>query len=203
MIKSQQNIEHSRFQLLLNHAKNNNEDFNLLLIRCAIERFLYRLSISKYKKEFILKGASLFLIWGGKNFRVTRDIDFLGQGNSDTNTLKKSFQEICKVSLEENDAITFDPDSVKVQPIRKNIQYGGTRITVMAILHNAKIPLQIDVGFGDAVTPAPENVDSPPSSSRSIENLPVMFYLPGSCKRTITFSCQGEASGIIYIRLFV
>jgi len=79
MIKSQQNIEHSRFQLLLNHAKKNNEDFNLLLIRYGIERFLYRLSISKYRNQFILKGASLFLIWSGKNYRVTRDIDFLGQ----------------------------------------------------------------------------------------------------------------------------
>ena len=161
MIKSQQNIEHSRFQLLLNHAKKNNEDFNLLLIRYGIERFLYRLSISKYKKQFILKGASLFLIWSGKNYRVTRDIDFLGQGDSNINTLNKIFQEICKMPLKENDAITFDPDSVKVQPIRKNIQYGGTRITLMAILHNAKIPVQIDVGFGDAVTPAPENIEYP------------------------------------------
>jgi len=161
MSKDQQHIEHSRFQLLLNYAKKNNEDFNLLLIRYGIERFLYRLSISKYKKQFILKGASLFLIWSGKNYRVTRDIDFLGQGNSEIDTLNKIFQEICKIPLKENDAITFDPDSIKVQPIRKHIQHGGTRITLMAILHNAKIPIQIDIGFGDAVTPDPENVEYP------------------------------------------
>jgi len=155
------NIEHSVFQRLLNYAKSNHEDFNLLLTRYGMERLLYRLSTSAYSDNFILKGASLFLVWSGQNYRVTRDVDFLGQGNSDMDNLAGIFKELCAQESSVSDGIIFLPVSVKVQEIRKEIKDGGTRITLIAMLHNARIPLQIDVGFGNVITPASEVVEYP------------------------------------------
>ena len=88
------NFAHSVFQRLLNRSKNNGEDFNLLLIRYGIERFLSRLSVSSYSDKFVLKGASLFLVWKGQNYRVTKDADFLATGNPDTAHLAEIFEEI-------------------------------------------------------------------------------------------------------------
>ena len=96
---SQKNIAHSIFQRLLNRAKANKEDFNLLLSRYGMERFLYRLSISACSDRFILKGASLFLVWNGQNYRVTRDADFLGFGNPDMVQLAVLFRDICRVEF--------------------------------------------------------------------------------------------------------
>jgi hypothetical protein len=93
------NVAHSIFQRLLNSAKNNREDFNLLLSRYGMERFLYRLSVSPHNDRFILKGASLFLVWKGHNYRVTRDADFLGFGNSDIEQLADVFRDICSIEF--------------------------------------------------------------------------------------------------------
>jgi predicted nucleotidyltransferase component of viral defense system len=155
------NVGHSVFQRLLKHAKTHGEDFNLLLLRYGLERLLYRLSISPYADRFILKGASLFLVWKVQDYRVTKDADLLGFGTADTERIKSIFQKLCQTVTESVDGIEFIPDTVKVAPIREEHVYDGIRVTLMGMLHQAQIPLQIDICFGDAVTPAPEQIKFP------------------------------------------
>lgn len=154
------NLAHSIFQLLYNQAKAQKVDFNLLLSRYGMERFLYRLSVSRYCDVFILKGASLFLAWKGQNYRVTRDIDLLGLETPDKQELIKAFHHICGIDCKK-DGITFDPDSLKVEEIREGQKYDGFRVTLTGFLQKAKIPLQVDIGFGDIITPDPEQIEYP------------------------------------------
>ncbi|MGK2907632.1 MAG: nucleotidyl transferase AbiEii/AbiGii toxin family protein [Desulfuromonadales bacterium] len=160
MNKNKKNVAHSIFQRLLNRAKNNKEDFNLLLSRYGMERFLYRLSVSPHNDRFILKGASLFLVWKGQNYRVTRDADFLGFGNADTEQLADVFRDISRVEFQ-GDGMIYLPDSLSAEEIREDQEYDGVRITLVGMLNQARIPLQVDIGFGDAITPAPEQIEYP------------------------------------------
>jgi hypothetical protein len=155
------NIGHSVFNRLLNRARVGKEDFNLLLFRYGIEHLLYRLSISPHADKFILKGASLFLAWKGHHYRVTKDADLLGLGSADAGHIAGVFKELCEAATDESDGIKFMPDTVRALPIREAQAYDGIRVTVMGILHKARIPLQIDIGFGDAVTPEPERITFP------------------------------------------
>lgn len=154
------NIAHSILQRLLNRAKANEEDFNFLLSRYGMERFLYRLSISSYNERFLLKGASLFLVWMGQNHRVTRDADLLCFGSSNLQSLAEIFRNICSIDCGA-DGMVYDTDTLKVEEIREGHEYDGVRITLVGFLNKARIPLQIDVGFGDTITPAPEDIDYP------------------------------------------
>lgn len=158
---STKNIGHSVFQRLLNRANADKEDFNFLLSRYGAERFLYRLSISPYSNRFVLKGASLFLVWKGQNYRLTRDVDFLGLGNPDMKFIGDMFREICGVACPEDDGMLYLSDLLKIEEIREDHEYDGLRITLSGMLHHARIPLQIDVGFGDMITPAPEDIEYP------------------------------------------
>lgn len=155
------NIGHSVFQRLLNHSRTRGEDFNLLLFRYGIERLLYRLSVSPHADRFILKGASLFLVWKGQNYRVTRDADLLAFGPADTDHLTIIFKELCQTASDNADGIEFMPDTIRAVPIREEQAYEGIRVTLLAMLHQARIPIQIDIGFGDAVTPEPERIEFP------------------------------------------
>ena len=155
------NIGHSTFQRLLSYARTQGEDFNLLLFRYGVERFLYRLSISTHADKFILKGAILFLVWKGQNYRVTRDADLLGSGPADAEHIAGIFTDLCKAITEDSDGIKFIPDTVRAVQIREEQTYGGIRVTLMGILHQARIPLQVDIGFGDAITPEPEQIEFP------------------------------------------
>jgi hypothetical protein len=155
------NAGHSVYQRLLNYARERREDFNLLLFRYGVERLLYRLSISPHADKFILKGASLFLIWIGPNYRVTKDADLLYSGSADAEHIAVVFRELCQVVSDNADGIVFMADTVRVVPIREEQEYGGIRVTLVGMLHKARIPLQIDIGFGDAITPAPERVKFP------------------------------------------
>ncbi len=100
MNQKKKNVARSIFQPLLNRARSNKEEFNILLSRYGMERFLYRLSISPHNDQFILKGASLFLVWKGQNYRGTRDADLLGFGNSDIEQLADLFRDICRVEFQ-------------------------------------------------------------------------------------------------------
>jgi len=151
------NTGHSVFQRLLNYAKSHDEDFNMVLSRYGIERLLYRLSISPYADRFVLKGASLFLVWTGQNVRPTRDADFLGFGDSDTSHVASVFAKLCSVSGEDVDGVRFLVESVMADDIRDNQEYAGVRVRLRALLHTAEIAVQVDIGFGDAVTPGIEN----------------------------------------------
>lgn len=159
-IQEKENRGHSVFQRLLNLARARKTDFNMLLVRYGAERLLYRLSISSYSKRFILKGASLFLVWRGQNFRVTRDVDLLCFGTQDLDHMAALFREVCGLECPE-DGILFLPETVKVSTIRDDQEYAGLRIILNGNLHGARIPVQVDVGFGDVVTPDPEPIRFP------------------------------------------
>jgi len=138
---------------LLNIAKADKTDFNQVLVRYALERFLYRLSMSAHADNFLLKGAMLFNLWYDMPHRSTRDADLLGFGSSDLESIGQTFREI--VSVVADDGIVFDPASVSVEEIRKAAGYAGARVIISAELARARCKTQIDVGFGDAVTPEP------------------------------------------------
>lgn len=135
------------------------EDFNLTLTHYGLERLLYRLSISPHAGNYLLKGALLFGLWYDQPHRPTRDADLLGFGASDMTTAVAVFQDLCRIEVA--DGITFDPASVKSATIRKQAGYGGVRIDMRALLDGARIALQVDIGFGDAVSPAPVWIDYP------------------------------------------
>jgi predicted nucleotidyltransferase component of viral defense system len=153
------NLPASVRQRLLNLAVERKEDFGLLLIRYALERLLYRLSVSPYRDSFVLKGALLLQVWTQEAYRPTRDLDLLGCGVSEAGS-KKIFAEVCSQKVEA-DAMTFLADTVRVQRIRNEEEYEGVRVLLEARLGNARIPLQIDVGFGDAIVPAAEDREYP------------------------------------------
>ncbi len=139
---------------LFNKAKKDGVNFQRLLVRYALERLLYRLSISPEKDHFLLKGALLFDLWYDVPLRPTRDIDLLGFGLAEIPHLVAVFEGICLLDVD--DGISFDVTSLKAEDIRKESNYSGTRLTLTGVIDNAKCPIQIDIGFGDAVTPAPE-----------------------------------------------
>lgn len=156
---SQRNVAASIRNRLLKIAKENQKDFNLLATRYCIERLMYRLSISEYVDRFLLKGALLFDLWFDIPHRPTRDADFLGLGSSDITTIKNTFKKICDIDAK--DGIIFKSETVDVKDIRKEANYPGLRVTFLAMIENMKCPIQVDVGFGDAVTPDPENIEYP------------------------------------------
>ena len=138
---------------LLNIAKAEQTDFNAVLVRYALERFLYRLSQSAHADRFVLKGAMLFNLWYAMPHRPTRDVDLLGFGASDLDAIAQAFREI--VSVAADDGMVFDAASVSVEEIRKSAGYAGARVLVSAELARARCKTQIDIGFGDAITPGP------------------------------------------------
>ena len=147
------NLSASILARLLTLAKQRGDDYSLLLNRFALERLLFRVSRSPHADRFLLKGALLFSLWYDEPHRSTRDADLLGFGASDEEGLIAIFREIAAINI--GDGIVFDPDSVKACAIREEAPYGGTRIRLGARVGSARCSLQIDVGFGDAVTPAP------------------------------------------------
>lgn len=138
---------------LLNVAKAQGADFNQVLVRFALERILYRLSRSQHAGNFLLKGALLFNLWYDQPHRATRDADLLGFGTSDLDSVAQTFRDIASVAVE--DGIVFDPDSVTVTEIRKEAGYARARVLIAGEIARARCKVQIDIGFGDAVTPGP------------------------------------------------
>ena len=144
---------------LKQHADAAKQDFNLTLTHYGLERLLYRLSVSRHAPNYVLKGALLFQLWYDVPHRPTRDADLLGFGPDDIDSVMATFREICQVTVE--DGIVFNPASVKGSLIRKEAGYGGVRIDLRATLDGARMALQVDIGFGDAVTPAPQAISYP------------------------------------------
>jgi len=144
---------------LKQHTNSVNQDFNLTLTHFGLERLLYRLSISEHRQNFLLKGALLFGLWYDIPHRATRDADLLCFGPDDIETVVSIFRSLCEIVVD--DGIEFDSQSVQGKKIRKQAGYGGVQLHIIARLDNARITLQIDVGFGDAVTPGPVFVNYP------------------------------------------
>ena len=156
---SARNISASVRDRLLNKARTEKLDFNMLLTRYALERMLYRLSISKQRDQFLLKGALLFDLWFDVPHRPTHDADFLGFGSAEIPHIEEIFRDICRIEVE--DGIAFQPDTVKAAEIRKEANYAGVRVTLLGMLDSARCAVQIDIGFGDAVVPGPDEVHYP------------------------------------------
>jgi hypothetical protein len=154
---------------LLSLSQEKGEDYQRVLGRFAIERFLYRLGTSLYRDRFVLKGATLFTLWTGETHRPTKDLDLLGWGSSAIADVEQVVRAICEVA--EDDGILFDSQSVEGTRIKEDDEYDGVRIKFRAQLAGARIPLQVDIGFGDAVYPEPANVsaDHPSLSTGGVD----------------------------------
>jgi len=154
------NLSASIRQRLLNLAQERNDDFGLVLTKYGLERMLFRLSKSKYRETFILKGALLFELWTKERYRATRDADFLAKGDNSPERFIQIFQEISTIDVED-DGLRFDPKTVTAERIKEDADYEGVRVTFTAFLEKAHIPIQIDIGFGDTVRPGPVETDYP------------------------------------------
>jgi predicted nucleotidyltransferase component of viral defense system len=160
MPKPKRNMGASVRARLLNLAKERNQPNELLLTRYARERLLYRLSTSKYRDRFVLKGAMLMTTWfDDQQFRPTRDLDLLGLGNSDPQAMLAVFREICGVDLD--DGAVFDTKGLTVDFIREEMEYGGLRIKTTATIGGARVRVVIDIGFGDAIEPEATELELP------------------------------------------
>ena len=146
---------------LLRLARERGEDFQLMLTRYAGERLLFRLSASGHAQQFVLKGAALFALWTGKPHRATRDLDLLGLGDPGVEHVRKIFSEVLAYEVID-DGVHFDLATLTVGLIREDQEYGGVRAEVVARVTNAQVRLQVDVGFGDAITPEAMVVELPP-----------------------------------------
>ncbi|WP_315810784.1 nucleotidyl transferase AbiEii/AbiGii toxin family protein [Bradyrhizobium sp. SZCCHNR3107] len=137
---------------LLDRSRVERTDFQILLTRYALERLLYRLSQSPHRDRFVLKGAMLFVTWVEDPFRPTRDLDFLGYGENSPESIGGAFREICGQPVDD-DGVEFDIGAITAVPIREDVEYGGIRVRTSATIAGARVPIQVDIGFGDAVTP--------------------------------------------------
>jgi predicted nucleotidyltransferase component of viral defense system len=158
-MSARKNIAASIRTRLLNKARADKVDFNLMLTRYALERLLYRLSVSQWSDHFLLKGALLFDLWFDQPQRPTRDIDLLGVGPAELDHLTDVFQKICDQTCD--DGMAYDHSSVRAAEIRKDANYDGVRVTLLGFLDGARCAVQVDVGYGDAVTPAADSVQFP------------------------------------------
>lgn len=157
-------------QRLLNLARKRGEDFQLALIHYGVERFLYRLSSSPLADHFVLKGAMLFSIWDEVPRRPTRDLDLLGFGDDAVAAVERAVAQIVRTEVEP-DGLVFDEGSIRGEEIREEQEYGGVRVRLRASLAAARIPLQVDVAFGDVVRPEPRTVEYPTMLGQAVPRL--------------------------------
>lgn len=144
---------------LMNLSRERRQPFQLLLTRYALERLLYRLSMTAYRDRFVLKGAMLMAAWFDNPFRPTQDVDFLGFGDPDPAAMLAIFREVCAARLD--DGVAFDIDALVVDHIREELEYGGLRIKTNADIGGARIRIVADIGFGDAIEPGLRELEMP------------------------------------------
>jgi hypothetical protein len=147
------NIAASVRARLLDASQRRNVEFQQILSEFAIERLLYRLGISPYAERFVLKGAMLFKVWSEKRNRATWDLDLLGKGAGAIPDVVAAIRDLCMIRFD--DGIIYDQASIEGEEIRAENEYAGVRVRLEARLAEARIPMQVDVGFGDAIVPEP------------------------------------------------
>ena len=160
MKKDIKNLSSSVKARLQNKAKETNRSFSEILQYYGMERFLYRFSRSKYADKFILKGALMFTVWQVPERRTTLDIDFLAYYDNQIASIEKVIKDVCGIKVEP-DGLVFDLQTVKGQTIKEDADYEGVRVKFIGFLERSRIPMQIDVGFGDIIYPRPEVIDYP------------------------------------------
>lgn len=154
------NIEHSVRRRLLDVGRNRKIDYQFCLTHYSLERFLYRLSRSIHAEKFVLKGALLLMSWTNETYRPTRDLDLLGRGGAAPGALKTMITEICQSDVEP-DGLVFDTETQTIEEIREDLNYDGYRVKILVYLGKVRIPIQIDIAFGDAVSPGFEILEYP------------------------------------------
>jgi hypothetical protein len=147
-------------QRLLNYAKAEDRPFAEVLQYYSMERFLYRLSVSSHVETFTLKGALLLTAWQAPISRPTMDIDLLGRTDNAVDTIVTVMREISQTAVAD-DGIVFDPGSFAGETIREDADYVGVRIEFIGRVDSARVHMQIDIGFGDVMTPGPERLTYP------------------------------------------
>ena len=161
MMHPGRNVAASVHARLLQLARQSRLSLQDLLERYCMERLLYRLSQSPHRTRFILKGAMLLVAWGeGSSERVTRDADLLGFGDNSTTAAASAFRDICAIALDD-DGVQFEIETIHAEAIRAEQDYVGVRVTLRARVGNARIPVQADIGFGDAIALEPEEIEFP------------------------------------------
>ena len=160
MTRALRNISASVEKRLLNLSRQSGEDFQYVLMRFGLERLMYRLSRSVYAKEFVVKGALLLRVWTGEQYRPTKDLDLLAILDKSPEELDQIFRDVCTLTVED-DGLVFRSETIRVRQIREDNVYGGMRVTLEARLGKIRIPLQVDIGFGDAVTPEAQREEFP------------------------------------------
>lgn len=176
MAKPPVNLAASVKSRLLNIARKRSQVFDVVLVKFALERLLYRLSISPFRDKYFLKGGMLVTAWTGNDNRTTKDADFLGYGNSQPSDLIETFTAIMKIEAE--DGVIFDVDGLTAEPIAQDSEYGGIRLRTTAYLEQTRIPITIDIGFGDAIADLTHQIDYPSLLDFPDANLRV--YSPAS-----------------------
>ena len=169
------NVAASVHDRLLSRAKAEEKPFQEILQYYAIERFLFRLSRSTYADRFVLKGALMHQLWGGSLSRSTRDIDFMGRFSSSVEQAVEIFRECFAVAVDD-DGLRFEAESIRGEEIRIDAYYHGVGVTFSAYLENAMIRLQVDVGFGDVITPSAMKIIYP--SILGLEEPKLLGYTP-------------------------
>jgi hypothetical protein len=148
---------HARLQ---NYARASKRPFQELLQYYAMERFLYRLSATPHRAGFVLKGALMLHVWEAPLARATKDLDFLGRLDNSLENLDRVVREVCAAEVEP-DGMVFDPATVKTERIKEDADYEGVRVRFVGMLGKARVAMQVDVGFGDVVTPGAQNIIYP------------------------------------------
>jgi len=160
MSRPPRNLAASIHRRLLNGAHERGEDPQFVLQRYAAERFLYRLGESQHREQFVLKGAMLFALRGGSAYRPTRDLDFTGYGSDEIEAVLDRIKDICSV-VAPDDGMHFDATTLRAEPIREEVEYGGLRVVFAARLGSAQVRMQVDIGFGNAIEPPATDADYP------------------------------------------
>jgi predicted nucleotidyltransferase component of viral defense system len=190
------NIAASIRHRLLNNSKQTDRPFQEVLQYFAMERFLYRLSRSAHAATFVLKGGLMLRVWGGPSSRPTKDIDFLAHMPNSVEDVVVVMREVCRQEVEP-DGLDFDADGLTGSRIKEDADYEGVRVLFRATLENARIPMQLDVGFGDVMTPEPQ-----PMAYPTILNLPAPLLHGYSRETTIAEKFEAMAKlGLLNSRM--
>jgi predicted nucleotidyltransferase component of viral defense system len=160
MTRPPRNLSASVSQRLLNLTRKSGEDYQYVLMRYGLERMMFRLRQSDYARQFVVKGAMLLRVWTSEQYRPTKDLDLLAIVDLSPEKLIEIFQEVCTLSVQD-DGLEFLGNTIRVSEIREDNAYGGLRVTLQARLGKIRIPLQVDIGFGDAVTPEAQPEEFP------------------------------------------
>lgn len=155
MSGGKRNLPASIAARLLSRAKQTGEDHQTLLTNFCFERFLYRLGASSISERFVLKGAMLLGVWSDQPYRATHDLDLLRRGDSSFEAIRADLRAVCATEVPP-DAVTFDAEAIRIEAVRAEDEYAGARVTLPARCGTARLVLQIDLGLGDAVWPAPQ-----------------------------------------------